>query len=105
MNELHLFHVTPLYNTVSIKGLGVSPDFSRGTRKVSWWVSDQGIVWAGAHVSNRWFVPTHSLVVFDATIDEALLGRTAWPTVFTAKNVIRPDGCHAFGVYLPLLPR
>lgn len=85
MPKQTLYHVTPHFNTESILREGVSPAFSRGKLHVSWWVEEQELMWALAHISSRYAMSVNTLAVFTASIDTAILLRTRWKGVYQCK--------------------
>lgn len=85
MNKRTLYHVSPHFNTQSILSEGVSPAWSRGKLHVSWWITEEQLMWALAHISSRYAISVNVLAIFTASIDEALLLRTRWKGVYQCK--------------------
>lgn len=77
-----LYHVSPSYNLASILKEGVSPYYSRGAKRVSWWTTHKNLMWAIAHISRRYAMSANTLVVFSADIPELLLLKTRWCGIY-----------------------
>lgn len=58
-----LYHITPEKNIPSISMIGVCPEFARGDRKRSYFVSEGNLAWAVLHVHKR-----HSVAIDDVAI-------------------------------------
>jgi len=67
--RITLYHVTPKGNENGILLDGVLPSKSRGLREWSYWVEEERLTWALAHVSLREEVAVSKLVIFVATVD------------------------------------
>lgn len=58
-----LYHVSPTRNIPSITNIGVCPEFARGDRKRSYFVTVGNLAWAVLHVHKR-----HSVAIEDISI-------------------------------------
>jgi len=65
----YLFHVTPAANYDGIHTHGVNPACSQGRLKSSWWVEENRLLWAIAHVSARHHVPVDEIDIWATTRD------------------------------------
>lgn len=90
LSNMILYHVTPTRNIVSILDEGIDPEYSKGARKVSWFVTELMLMWAIAHVSSRHSVGAHMISVCVCEQIEVDLQRTRWRGVFTSLDVIKP---------------
>jgi len=78
-----LYHVTTPDGARGITKVGyVNPYLAQGRRKASYWVDEDRLVWALAHVSALHGVPVNMLVIVVANHMEDMLFRTALPGVF-----------------------
>jgi len=84
-----LYHVTTPDNARGIAATGrVNPFLAQGRRKVSYWVDENRLVWALAHVSALHGVAVNLLKIVAANHDEADLQRTALTGVFCRPTVV-----------------
>lgn len=81
-----MYHVTVSSNLLSIAREGVSPQFSQGKLKRSYWVIGSLVQWALLHISNRKNVPVSSLRVLSAQIPLRQLVNTSMPGVYAVKE-------------------
>jgi len=84
-----LYHVTPQWNTASIREIGVAPLFSQGRRAWTYWVDENRLIWALAHVSSKRGIPVSQLVVVVANHPEDELIRTCFTGVYARDVVIK----------------
>jgi hypothetical protein len=84
-----LHHVSPDYNTDNILKAGILPNFSRGARKTIWLVNEDNLVWAIAHVSDRWKVPVSCIAVFEVHAPQEVLIRTARAGVYESRQPLK----------------
>jgi len=78
-----LFHISPAENHASIEKMGIEPYYSKGARKVSWYVDVDRLLWAMAHCSARHGVSVDKLNVYaipSASVRK--LSRSRWQGVF-----------------------
>lgn len=83
---VRLFHITPKYNMTAILKEGVRPDKSRGKLPQSWFVDDEHIIWALAHVSARWSVSVDNLIVCFIDAPMQSFYKTRFLGVYVAKE-------------------
>lgn len=92
MNKITLYHVTPIENQVSILNQGVLPSKSEGKWKASWWVTQDALDWALAHVSARRDIPTSHLIIFEVTVTTDVFDigwkKSPWKGVFRTDVII-----------------
>lgn len=88
MAKVNLYHVSPHFNVQSILKQGVSPSFSRGKQRVSWWCTEENLMWALAHISSRYAISTNMLAVFVGSIDEERLVKTRWKGVYQTREAV-----------------
>lgn len=97
---MRFYHVTLEGNFYSIIHHGVMPDFSTGSRLVSWWVSEENIPWALSHVSARTHIDTSKMIIFIFDNESFKLpqgvslprfARFAQPNVYTCRTVVPVD--------------
>jgi len=86
-----LYHVTPAWNTTSIQQIGVAPTFSRGRRFWSYWVDEERLLWALAHVSNCHCIAVSELAIFSVDFKQRFI-RTGLKGVYIRKVVTIPKG-------------
>lgn len=95
-----LYHVTREAVSQSIWGEGVSPAYSTGRNRVSWWVDLETVYWALAHVSARWDVPVNKLIVCEASIPASLLHKWMRPGIYFTHATIKPQKLHGYEQFL-----
>lgn len=82
-----LYHVTTAQAAKSIRSIGVSPVFSQGKQKRSWYVNEKRLMWAIAHTSARHGVPTCGLVVITVDVCARNVRRWSLDGVFYSKEI------------------
>lgn len=98
--SVRVFHVSPGFNQGGIMTIGVDPERSRGKQLLSWWVTEERLQWALAHVSARYAVSVGGLWVFEATMPSYMLRRTKMNAVFTIGVIVRPSSGYNASHYL-----
>ena len=88
---MELYHVTTDIRKESIRFSGVDPTKATGKMQASWWVTEDQVVWAMAHVSAKWGVSVDHLVIFSCESDDWLFVRWVRPGVFYTVRPIIPD--------------
>jgi len=86
---LHLYHITPTTNNVSILTRGLDPAFSRGKRKTVWLCDWTRIHWALAHVSFKHETPVNELSAFMITLERSEVINTAWRGIYNYSGIIK----------------
>jgi len=84
-----LHHVSPDYNTAAILKDGIQPSKSRGARLTAWLVNEDNILWALAHVSDRWKVPVSCIAVFEVHVPLSALLRTNRSGVYETRQPLK----------------
>jgi len=92
-----LYHVTTRDRAAKIRGLGVLNTMSEGKRAWSYWVDEERLTWALAHVSVRRDVPVSALVIVVANHPEDELIRTGRSGVFARDVAVRPSDIRPVG--------
>jgi len=87
---MKLYHVSPSENNSSIFEGGIDPAYSKGKLKASWFVNDDMLMWAIAHVSGRHSVNANLISVWIADIPETSTKRTRWTGVHTCATTTQP---------------
>jgi hypothetical protein len=90
-DKVTVYHVTPARNADSIHKAGISPEFSEGKEKVSWWVKEENLLWAIAHTSARHDVSVSHLIVYRVILFRQQLKATRWPGVYKTWFVIKTN--------------
>lgn len=88
-----LYHITPRFNSTSVEEHGLSPSFSRCRRPAVYYVEARAIVWAAAHVSQRYGVSVDDLNVYAVRFHSDVFtrhNRAIWYTPFTLRPERRP---------------
>lgn len=85
---VHLYHVTPTKNVLSILTRGLDPEFSRGKRKTVWVCEYPKLHWALAHVSYKHETAVSDLTVFMFSKDINDVIKTAWRGVYNYNGII-----------------
>jgi len=96
-----LYHITLARNANSILEFGVNLEWSRGLVPVSYWVDEDRVPWALAHVSQRKRVPVNELVIAVCSHDEAELIRTRLSGVFIRRVTVYPTVIRAAAEMFP----
>jgi len=91
MNGGKLYHVTPAKNRRWINAQGVRPDKSKGKKHVSYWVNENMLIWAIAHVSKRHNVPTRSIAICAVPNHMIAVVNTKWNGVWTCDHIVHLD--------------
>jgi len=86
--NLKLFHVSREANVPSILAIGVSPAFSLGKMRVSWFADSSRLSWAISHVSNNSGLSVAELHVFTVLADYAFFKRTRYAGIYTSDKVL-----------------
>jgi len=86
-----LFHVTLDIKLQSIKHHGVDPKYATGKMIASWWVAENRVVWALAHVSAKWEMSVDRLVVLSIHQSGGVFFRWSQPDTWYARGVIHPE--------------
>ncbi len=88
-----LYHVSPEATLGSIALRGVLPSCSQGKRKVSWWVSQERVAWAIAHVSARHHVPADEITAWMYDVGKTYYDfkRTGLPCTWACNIAVVPD--------------
>jgi len=86
-----LWHITPEKNKESILAFGVLVSLSEGRRQWSYWVEEERIYWAIAHVCARRSLVPSSLCICLATIEAKYIIRTCFRGVYGVDVVVRPS--------------
>lgn len=86
-----LWHLTPVVNRESIEAFGVMPSLSEGRRQWSYWVEEDRIYWAIAHVCARRSLTPSALCICLATIEAKYIIRTCFRGVYGVDIVVRPS--------------
>jgi len=86
--NVKLYHVSRLANESSIMAGGVSPAFSLGKLRVSWYADSSRLSWAIAHVSNNSDLSVVELRVFTVWADRLVFKKTRLPGVFTCATTL-----------------
>lgn len=83
-----LFHVTREANVPGILSLGISPAFSLGKLRASWFVDHTRLSWAIAHVSDNTGLSVSELYVCHVLARREAFKRTRLSGVFTSGEIL-----------------
>lgn len=82
-----LYHVTPDTNTGSICDHGISPDWSKGERKVIWLVDRERIAWAVIQMAHRHCIKLSEIAVCRCYVKISQIKHTRFRGVFQSEYI------------------
>lgn len=85
---MKLYHVTREQVLHSITKQGIRPAMSTGEMQVSWYVDEERVVWALAHVSARWSVSVDHLYVLEVDVPPQQVYRWMGGNVYYARRIL-----------------
>lgn len=88
---MRLYHITPQTNGEAIYEKGVLPELSQGKRKVSWWCTDENVLWALAHTSARHSVTVDKLIVCQAHIPSDFYHGVKVPGLYYVRCIVQVE--------------
>lgn len=85
-----VFHVSPIANLDSIRLNGISPEFSKGNIKASWYVTEARLEWAVIHVAAKYDLRVSEIAVW------AVFAPNERLSLFPVRSLLYPKGGVAY---------